>query len=170
MATTKKTTATASKKMELQKTVATEAKTLKEQGIQKFTATAYAGTKAVYDRKAKEYTEKASYGIKLELTDSGLTAIVSGIRVGIGVENGKCTLKPYAFDEKKARKLDADSKALKKGKQEEPYKAACKYIEAKYSITQREYTDMVKLARSGVALMTKAERKAAKAEEAKKAS
>lgn len=167
MTTAKKTTATASKKMELQ-TVASEA-TLKAQGIQKFTATAYAGTKAVYDRKAKEYTEKASYGIKLELTDSGLTAIVSGIRVGIGVENGKCTLKAYAFDEKKARKLDADSKALKKGKQEEPYKAACRYIEAKYSITQREYADMVKLARSGVALMTKAERKAAKAEEAKKA-
>ena len=101
-------------------------------------------------------------GISLMLSDSGLKAIVGGVYVGIGNNNGKCCLKDY--DVKKARKgYDSLSADYRESKGAGAYNAACTYLKARYSILDKDYDKLVELARAGVPLRTKAERKQASA-------
>lgn len=101
-------------------------------------------------------------GISLMLSDSGLKAIVGGVYVGIGNNNGKCCLKDY--DVKKARKgYDSLSADYRESKGVGAYNAACTYLKARYSILDKDYDKLVALARAGVPLRTKSERKQASA-------
>ena len=136
-----------------------------EKGV-RITVQAYEGVKAEYDRSTKSYATLGTLGIALTLTDRGLIARVEkiGCNVGIGVdpETGKAILKDFEAPKAYA-KLDELSRAAATAPKAATYLSACKYLEARYSITQKDYATLVELARAGKRLMTKAERKQSKA-------
>lgn len=127
-------------------------------------ATVIESVKAVYDAKKGIYTTKASLGIKLMLSSTGLSAIVNGIYVPLTNDgNGKCTFKSMLAKEGIIRKkYDAESATLKLDVSDAKAQAAIEYLQAKYSITSRDYNLLVDLARKGIPLMTKKELKASK--------
>ena len=161
---TKRTNSTASAMMELV-TTATFAEERADKGT-KQSATAYKGEAAHYDRASKSYDKLGTLGIELVLTDSGLYAKVEkiGCKVGIGVnpETGKATYKDFESP-KSYSKLDELSRDAALTPKKASWASACAYLEARYSLTQKDYKALVELARSGKRLMTKAERKASKA-------
>ncbi len=136
-------------------TEATEAKVAKK-------ATLIEAVKPKYDSKLKAYSTEGVVGTSLMISDTGLKAIVGGVYVGIGVDdNGLAVYKPYEC--KGARGFDAFSKTFKEEKGKGAYDAAVKYLEGRYSITQKKYSFLVELARKGTPLRTKSEVKEAKA-------
>ena len=122
-------------------------------------ATVVAPVKAVYDAKSGVYTQKQSLGIKLMISSNGLSAIVNGIYVPLTNNNGKAGFKSQLNKETRIRnRYDAESANVKIGIADAKAQKAMEYLQARYSITSKDYNLLVDLARAGIPLMTKKER------------
>lgn len=104
---------------------------------------------------------KGTIGVSLIATEYAdgsriIKARAKGVLVGITVDaEGKCAY----MASKSFERYEADSAMLN----DSIYQAVVKYLDAKYSLRDRAFDALWKIAESGINLMTKAELKASKA-------